>query len=50
MATSFSSGSRNTRRDPPTMGKLLVNLITCGCESSAPFFVIYKAGREPTPY
>jgi hypothetical protein len=24
--------------------------ITCGCESSAPFFVIYKAGREPTPY
>jgi hypothetical protein len=28
----------------------VVNLITCGCESSAPFFVIYKAGREPTPY
>jgi hypothetical protein len=26
------------------------NFITCGCESSAPFFVIYKAGREPTPY
>jgi len=24
--------------------------ITCGCESSAPFFVIYNAGREPTPY
>jgi hypothetical protein len=23
---------------------------TCGCESSAPFFVIYKARREPTPY
>jgi hypothetical protein len=22
---------------PPTMGKLLVNFITCGCESSAPF-------------
>ena len=20
------------------------------CESSAPYFVIYKAGREPTPY
>jgi hypothetical protein len=34
----------------PTMGKQLVNIITCGCESSAPFFVIYKAGREPTPY
>jgi len=30
--------------------KQLVNFITCGCESSAPFFVIYKAGREPTPY
>jgi len=22
----------------------------CGCESSAPFVVIYKAEREPTPY
>ena len=31
----------------PTMGKQLVNFTTCGCESSAPFFVIYKAGREP---
>jgi hypothetical protein len=28
------------------MGKQLVNVITCGCESSAHFFVIYKAGRE----
>jgi hypothetical protein len=27
----------------------LVNFIICDCESSAPFFVIYKAGREPTP-
>jgi hypothetical protein len=27
-----------------------LNFITGGCESSAPFFVIYKAGREPTPY
>jgi hypothetical protein len=26
------------------MGKQLVNFITCGCESSAPFCVIYKAG------
>jgi hypothetical protein len=44
MATSFSSGrSRSTRREPPTMGKQLVNFITCDCESSAPFFVIYKA-------
>jgi hypothetical protein len=37
MATSFSGGrSRSTRREPPTMGKQLVNFITCGCESSAP--------------
>jgi hypothetical protein len=42
--------SNISRREPPTMGKQLVNFITCGCESSAPFFVIYKAGREPTPY
>ena len=42
MATSFSGGSWSTRREPPTMGKQLVNFITCGCESSAPFFVIYK--------
>jgi fumarate reductase subunit D len=35
---------------PPTMDKQLVNFITYGCESSAPFFVIYKAGHEPTPY
>ena len=38
MATSFSGGrSRSTRREPPTIGKQLVNFITCGCESSAPF-------------
>jgi hypothetical protein len=31
MATSFSSGgSRSTRREPPTLGKQLVNFITCG--------------------
>jgi hypothetical protein len=48
MATSFSGGgSRSTQREPPTLGKQLVNCITCGCELSAPFFVIYKAGREP---
>ena len=47
----FSGGrSPSTRREPPTMDKQLVNFITCGCKSSAPFFVIYKAGREPTPY
>jgi len=51
MATSFSGGrSRITWREPPTMGKQLVNFITCGSESSAPFFVIYKAGRETTLY
>ena len=32
------------------IGKQLVNFITCGRELSAPFLVIYKAGREPTPY
>jgi len=37
-------------REPPTMGKQLVNFITWGCESNAPFVVIYKAGREPTLY
>jgi len=48
MATSFSGG--RSRREPPTMDKQLVNFITCGCKSSAPFFVIYKAGRELTQY
>jgi len=39
MATSFNGGrSRSTRREPPTISKQLVNFITCGCESSAPFF------------
>ena len=51
MATSFSGGrSRSTWKEPLTMGKQLVSFITCSCESSAPFFVIYKAGCEPTPY
>jgi hypothetical protein len=30
MVTSFSGG--RSRREPPTMGKQLVNFITCGCE------------------
>jgi hypothetical protein len=34
----------------PWAAKQLVNFITCTCESSAPFFVIYKGGCEPTPY
>jgi hypothetical protein len=46
IATSFSGGG--SRRKPPTMGKQLLNFITCGCESSAPFFAIYKAGCETT--
>jgi hypothetical protein len=46
--TIFNGG--RSRREPSTMDKQLVNFITCGCESSAPFFVIYKAGRKPTPY
>jgi hypothetical protein len=29
-------GSRGTLREPLTMGKQLVNFLTCGCESSAP--------------
>jgi len=50
MATSFSSGrSQNTRRTT-NHGQATGKLITCGCESSASFFVIYKAGRKPTPY
>jgi len=51
MVTSFSGGrGRSTRREPLTMGNQLVNVITCGCESSAPVIVIYKAGRESTPH
>jgi hypothetical protein len=40
----------STQREPSTMGKQLVNFITYDCESSAPFFVIYKDGRETMPY
>ena len=48
MATSFSDGrSRSTRREPPTMYKQLVNLITCGCESSAPFLQFTKPDANP---
>jgi hypothetical protein len=33
MATSFSGGGRwSTLREPPTMGKQLVNFITCGLQ------------------
>ena len=44
MVTSFSGGgSRSTRREPPTMGKQLVNFITC--ESSAPFLAHLAKGQ-----
>jgi hypothetical protein len=46
----FCLNKNCTRREPLTMGKQLVNFITCDCESSAPYFVIYKAGREPMQY
>ena len=45
----FNGGrNRGTRRKPPTMGKQLVNIITCIITCT--LFVIYKAGRDPTPY
>jgi hypothetical protein len=31
-------------------GQATDKLITCCCELSAAFFLIYKAGHEPTPY
>jgi len=38
MATSFIVGrNRNYRREPPTMGKQLVNFITCGWENHWPW-------------
>ena len=51
MAINFSGGGRrSTRRELPAMHKQLANLTTCSCKSSAPFVVIYKAGRKPTQY
>jgi hypothetical protein len=32
-------------REPPTTGKQLVNFITCGCESSAPFLAHLAKGN-----
>ena len=34
-------------REPPTMGNQLVNFITSGCESSAPFLYFAKRGTNP---
>jgi hypothetical protein len=50
MATSFSGGrSQSTRREPLTMGKQLVNFITCGCESSAHFEGAMKNEQSRNP-
>jgi hypothetical protein len=41
MATSFSGGRiRSTRREPPTMGKQLVNFIICGWEPLVFVFIL----------
>ena len=49
MVTSFSGGrNRSTRKEPPTMGKKLVNIITCGCESIAPFCNLQSQARTHT--
>ena len=46
ITTSFSGGrSRSTRREPPTMGKQLVNFIICDCKSSAPFCNLQSRAR-----
>jgi hypothetical protein len=46
MATSFSGGgSRSTRREPPTLGKQLINFITCDCESSTSFLAQLAKGH-----
>jgi hypothetical protein len=48
MTTSFSGGrNQSTRREPLTMGKQLVNFITCGYESNAPFLQFTKPGANP---
>ena len=36
---------RSYLREPPTMGKQLVNFITCGCESNAPFCNLQSRAR-----
>jgi hypothetical protein len=43
MATSFSG--EGSRKEPPTTGKQLVNFITCGCESTAPFLAHLAKGN-----
>ena len=51
MATSFSGErGRNTRSEPPTMGKQLVSCFHLRLRVECTLFVIYKAGGEPTSY
>ena len=45
MAISFGGGG--SRREPPTMDRQLVSLITCGCESSALFLLFTKSNANP---
>jgi hypothetical protein len=33
----YKNSWTNSWREPPTMGKQLVNFITCGCESNTPW-------------
>ena len=56
MATSFSGGrSRSTQREPSTMGKQLVNFITCGYNLYIQFyepmdFIMYIKSHEPMDF
>jgi len=54
MATSFSGGGSRTAPEYPERTtdhrQATENFITWGYAWSAPYFVIYKAGRKPTPY
>ena len=38
--------SRSTRREPSIMDNQLVNFITCGCKSSAPFCILHSLARN----
>jgi uncharacterized protein YjaG (DUF416 family) len=50
MATSFSAG--RSQRTTDHGSKQLVTFITCGCESSAPYFVyfIHKSNSSEADY
>jgi hypothetical protein len=51
MATSFSGGgSRSTRREPPTLGKQLVNFINCAAQVILLFFLFTAASVLPEKY